>query len=127
MTEEDILGVAAGLRLLFSPGSDLAYSNLGFAVLGQITAHVLGMAWADTLTKMVFEPLGMKNSGNSFGSADLSRIAAGYYPDGRVAELIDIGWGSPAGQSYSSTADLAKLMLLAFSESKAIGEDPSQV
>ena len=127
MTEEEILGVAAGLRLLFSPGSDVAYSNLGFAILGQITAHILGVAWTDSLTKMVIEPLGMKNTGNSFGPEDLNRIAAGYYPDGRAAALIDVGWAGPAGQSYSSTADLAKLMFLAFSEAKAIGEELSQV
>ena len=32
-----------------------------------------------------------------------------------VVEFISIGWESPAGQAYSSVADLGKLMSLLFS------------
>lgn len=74
LTEDDILSNTAGLRLLFAPGSDVAYSNLGFGLLGQVVAHILGMSWNDAVNKMVFEPLGMKNSGNTYGSDDLSRL-----------------------------------------------------
>lgn len=54
-------------------------------------------------------------------------IYPGYYPEGRQAGWLDVGWGGPAGQSYSSAADLAKVMFLAFSTNKSIGEEISQV
>ena len=41
------------------------------------------------------------------------------YPDGSKADLIDIGWDIAAGQCYSTTADLAKLMSLIFSDQKS--------
>ena len=127
LTTADILDNIGLLRLLFPPGSDAAYSNLGFSVLGQAMAFTQGMAWNDSIQKLVFEPLNMKNSGNSYGPGDLSKMAVGYYPDGRKAEWLDVGWSSPAGQSYSSTADLAKLMSLVFSMNRSMGEEISQV
>ena len=127
LTEKDILDSIAGLRLLFPPGSNVAYSNLGFGLLGQVVAHILGISWNNSVSKMVFEPLEMKNSGNTYGSDDLSKIAVGYYPDGTEAGWLDTGWDGPAGQTYSSTADLAKVMFLAFSTNKSMGEDIAQV
>lgn len=117
----------AGLRLMFPPGSQPAYSNLGFGLLGQVLALIVGSSWEESVSKMVFEPLGMQDTGNSFGPSDVAKLAVGYYPNGRVAELIDIGWDSPAGQTYSTTADLAKMMALAFSTDKSLGSQVTQV
>ena len=72
-------------------------------------------SWDDLVTKMIIKPLGMQNTGNSFNSSVMDKMAVGYYPDGSLADMIDIGWDASAGQMYSSTADLAKLMTLAFS------------
>ena len=36
----------------------------------------------------------------------MSKMAVGYEPDGSVAPLYDLGWLSPAGQMFSTTADL---------------------
>ena len=35
-----------------------------------------------------------------------SKMAVGYELDGSVAPLYDLGWESPAGQMFSTTADL---------------------
>ena len=72
-------------------------------------------SWDDLVTKMITKPLGMQNTGNSFNSSVMDRMAVGYYPDGSEADMIDVGWDASAGQTYSSAADLAKLMTLAFS------------
>jgi len=37
--------------------------------------------------------------------------------------FVDIGWESPAGQSYSSVADLAQLMLLMFRDDQPAGKN----
>lgn len=47
----------------------------------------------------------------------MSRMAVGYGPDGSVAPLFDLGWVAPAGQMFSTTADLNTV-------SKTIGNDP---
>lgn len=127
MTDKELLKNIAGLELMFPPATQPAYSNLGFGLLGQVLAHILGLSWDKSVNMMVFEPLGMKNTGNSFGPADVAKMAVGYYPDGTVADLIDIGWDAPAGQTYSSAADLAKIMALAFSTDKSSGSSITQV
>ncbi len=110
----------AGMRLMYPPGTQPAYSNLGFGLLGKVVTKIANASsWDELLTKMIVQPLSMKNTGNSFSNVDKKKMALGYYPDGSVAEFINIGWDSSAGQSYSSTADLAKLMSLVFSNQKS--------
>ncbi len=42
-------------------------------------------------------------------------------------EFIDIGWESPAGQTYSTVSDLAKVMMLVFSNDKPANKSTGQV
>lgn len=108
------------MRLMSPPGTEPAYSNLGFGLLGKVLVHVSRKSsWDELLTEMIVQPLGMKDTGNSFRDVDPTKMAVGYYPDGGVAALIDIGWDAAAGQCYSSTADLAKIMSLVFSDQKS--------
>ena len=58
-------------------------------------------SWDDLVTKMIIKPLGMQNTGNSFNSSVMDKMAVGYYPDGSLADMIDIGWDASAGQMYS--------------------------
>lgn len=105
----------AGMRLLFPPGQQPVYSNLGFGLLGKVLVKTAqASSWDALLSEMILQPLGMENTGNSFDRVDPKKTAIGYYPDGSVADFIDIGWDAAAGQSYSSAADLAKLMTLIF-------------
>ena len=118
LSDFEIIRNIAGMRLMYPPGTQPAYSNLGFGLLGKvITRMAKASSWDELLTKMVVQPLGMTNTGNSFESKQ--DMAYGYYPDGSVAEFIDIGWDTSAGQSYSTTSDLAKLMALVFSSAKS--------
>jgi CubicO group peptidase (beta-lactamase class C family) len=52
-----------GLRVDVEPGTKWAYSNHGFATLGQIVEDVSGIPFERYLREQVFEPLGMKSSG----------------------------------------------------------------
>lgn len=116
LSDSEILKNLAKMRLMYPPGTQPAYSNLGFGLLGKVLTQISEeKTWDDLLTKMILRPLGMQNTGNSFVKYDPKKMAIGYYPDGRVADFINIGWDASAGQSYSTTADLAKLMSLVFS------------
>jgi CubicO group peptidase (beta-lactamase class C family) len=75
--------------LVWRPGERFDYSNLGYAVLGDIIRHVSGMTYGDFLTKEILAPLGMTHC--SIG------IAAGL--DGYAAQRYNGSDGSPADWS----------------------------
>lgn len=68
-TPERQIGDEAVLALLeqepkprFAPGSQWAYSNSGYVVLGLIVSRVSGQPFADFLRERVFRPLGMHHT-----------------------------------------------------------------
>ena len=75
------------MRLMFPPGTQPEYSNLGFGLLGRVLGRIGGGTWEDMLIDMVFKPLKMTNSGNSFTSESIKDLAVGYYPDGSTASM----------------------------------------
>jgi CubicO group peptidase (beta-lactamase class C family) len=67
-----------GLRLVVEPGTAFAYSNHGFATLGQIVEDVSGMPLARYLREHVFDPLGMADTDLVRSGLVTSRLATGY-------------------------------------------------
>ncbi|KQZ08643.1 hypothetical protein ASD23_09590 [Agromyces sp. Root1464] len=60
MTREEFSAtLAAGIRCATVPGTGFEYSNLGYAVLGQIVERVSGVAFTDFVTHELIEPLGL--------------------------------------------------------------------
>lgn len=53
----------------------------------------------------------MEDTGFSFSPVADRQLALGVYSDGQPAPLYDLGWYRPAGQMYSTAADMAKLMV----------------
>jgi CubicO group peptidase (beta-lactamase class C family) len=49
-------------ELLFDPGSDRQYSNVGFEVLGLVIEQVSGLGFEEYMQRNIFEPLGMDDS-----------------------------------------------------------------
>jgi CubicO group peptidase (beta-lactamase class C family) len=52
----------ANEKLLFTPGEDWSYSNIGYEVLGDLIAKVSAMSFEAYIKKYIFIPLGMKRS-----------------------------------------------------------------
>jgi CubicO group peptidase (beta-lactamase class C family) len=99
-----------GLRLVVEPGSAFAYSNHGFATLGQIVEDVSGMPLERYLREHIFEPLGMADSDLVRSDLVASRLATGYVlgPSGARA-VPDREWvGAGAGGIYSTPRDMAR-------------------
>ena len=80
----------AKMRLMFPPGTQPEYSNLGFGLLGRVLEKIQGPTWEDLAEEMVFKPLKMTNSGNSFTPGSTKDLAVGYYPDGKEASKHSI-------------------------------------
>ena len=85
------------------------YSNLGFALLGELVATLRGAAWAEVLHERLLAPLGMTATGVSPGPG----AAHGFSVDPFTRMLgdqpaHDSRAMAPAGQVWSTLRDLAR-------------------
>jgi CubicO group peptidase (beta-lactamase class C family) len=99
-----------GLHLVAEPGTRCAYSNHGFATLGQLVQDVTGTPLDQYLREHVFEPLGMDDTDLLRSKRVRSRLATGYRlgSDGPHlvgdCDVICVG----AGSIYSTISDMAR-------------------
>ena len=85
LTDDQIYANLAEMELMYPPGEQPAYSNLGFGLLGRVLEQITQSKWEDAVQLMVFDTLGMNNSGNSFTSESVKQLAIGYNRDGTEA------------------------------------------
>jgi CubicO group peptidase (beta-lactamase class C family) len=100
----------SGLPVVVEPGTTFAYSNHGFATLGQIVEDVSGIALERYLRERIFEPLGMADTDLVRSDRVASRLATGYAL-GRhgVKAVPDRDWiGTAGGGMYSTARDIAR-------------------
>jgi len=96
----------------FRPGETFHYSNLGFALLGEVVARVRGRGWFDVLQERVLGPLGMART---TVLPEQGRHAQGWSVDHFVGTLTrephqDTGAMGPAGQLWSTVEDLGRFV-----------------
>ena len=97
----------AGVTPVLEPGTTFHYSNVGFGVLGGVIEQVTGATWWEALRAQVLEPLGMGRTSyhqeaphaDGFALRDLTGELT-------VEPLPDTGAMAPAGQLWSTVADL---------------------
>jgi CubicO group peptidase (beta-lactamase class C family) len=101
-----------GLRSVVEPGTAFAYSNHGFATLGQVVEDISGLPLDRYLREHVFDRLGMQYSGLRRSAAIASRLATGYtLGRGGPEPVPDREWiGAGGGGIYSTTPDIARFV-----------------
>ena len=62
LTPLQSIALAAKQPLQFPPGSDWAYSNANYTILGVIAESLTGMPWSTLLDERFFEPLGLTDT-----------------------------------------------------------------
>lgn len=81
---ERVRAEARANKLLFAPGSDFAYSNIGYREAADLVTVAAGMPLADALSTLVLAPAGAATSRLAITRADLAHVemgnAAGYDP-----------------------------------------------
>jgi hypothetical protein len=99
-----------GLHIDVEPGTKWAYSNHGFATLGQIIEDVSGVPFDRYLRERVFEPLGMESTDLVRSELVRARLATGYSLRSSRLEAVDDREIATPGASgvYSSTRDMAR-------------------
>ena len=107
-SRDELVAVAAEAEQLLAPGSWWHYSNLAFALLGEVVARKTGSTWDDALRERVLEPLGLSRT-----TPDAEEPAArGYfvepYSDAvRPEPQPDMGGAGALGKLWSTVGDLA--------------------
>lgn len=65
-------------RLNFTPGDKFEYSNVGYSVLAAIIEKVSNLDYEVYLSKYLFKPAALKNTGYTLPNWDLKNVAHGY-------------------------------------------------
>jgi CubicO group peptidase (beta-lactamase class C family) len=84
------------------------YSNLAYAVLGEVVARLDGRPWQESLQARILDPLGLKRT----GMQPEAPAAVGYYPDpftdqAHVEAELDLQALASCGGLWSTATDLA--------------------
>ncbi|MDQ1572835.1 MAG: hypothetical protein QOH44_394, partial [Actinomycetota bacterium] len=87
------------------------YSNLGYALLGQVIAKVTGGTYFDAVRGELFEPLGLASTGYDPTVVDGGRLALGYRRSGDA--WVELPFSSPGvfsamGGIFSTATDLGR-------------------
>lgn len=109
---EKMLATFKHKPLDFEPGTSFAYSNSGYLLLGYIIEKITGKSYYEVVTRLIFKPLQMKNSGFNFAELKNPDKATGYFTldekESLVASLVDSSVSFAAGAIYTNTADMLK-------------------
>jgi CubicO group peptidase (beta-lactamase class C family) len=99
-----------GLHIDVEPGTRWAYSNHGFATLGQIVEDVSGLPFGRYLGERIFGPLGMDSTDLTRSARVRDRLATGYQLRSRGLVQVRDYENVPAGGGsvYSATRDMAR-------------------
>ncbi len=103
--------VKGGVFLAAAPGTLFQYSNLGYALLGQVIEGVTGRGFRDVIRDEVLIPLGLSSTGYEKSIVPDDRLARGYRRslEGWVPlEFAGPGAFSCIGGLFSSTRDLSR-------------------
>ena len=108
--DETLLREADRAAMILPAGEQWHYSNLAFALLGQVVARLDGRPWQESLRARLLEPLGLTRTSVGF---DGGPHAHGYYVGPwddvpRPEPVLDLGATGPAGALASTAADLAR-------------------
>ncbi|MCD2193724.1 beta-lactamase family protein [Actinomycetospora endophytica] len=94
---------------LRGPGRRHHYSNVGFALLGALVGRLRGGSWTEALQTEILDPLGMGRTTYDPAAPHASGWAVHPWADALLPEPAeDAGLMAPAGQLWSTTADLGR-------------------
>jgi len=104
-----LLADLARVRRVLPPARRYHYSNLGYALLGQVVAARRGAPWAEVLRERILAPLGLDSVTVTPGLAAATGYLVDAYSDHAVPEPpTDFGAVAPAAQLWGTAADLAR-------------------
>ncbi|MET3963797.1 CubicO group peptidase (beta-lactamase class C family) [Marmoricola sp. OAE513] len=106
---ETLVAANDGSGQVLAPGTTFHYSNLGYALLGETVARLRGEIWWDLVAERLLAPLGMTRTTYLHTGEHAQGYSVGHF-DGTLTREphADTGAMAPAGQVWSTLADLAR-------------------
>jgi len=105
----ELLDDLARCERVLAPGRRFHYSNLGFAVLGQLVARLRGSSWEQLVIDRVTTPLGLASiTVQPTGRAAVGHLVDAYSDHVRPEPATDFKGVGPAAQLWGTATDLAK-------------------
>lgn len=118
----------SGVSFSNVPGSQFEYSNLGYAILGNIITRVTGKPYQQYITEQILKPLGMNDTEWEYSGISEDKLAIGYrWEDEQWKEepmLHDGAYGAMGGL-ITSIEDFSKYVALHLSAWPPSGESDS--
>jgi CubicO group peptidase (beta-lactamase class C family) len=76
--QEFLAFLKTGVSFSSTPGQQFEYSNLGYAILGNIITRVSGSPYQEYITRNILQPLGMTSTYWEYSKIDPTVLAMGY-------------------------------------------------
>lgn len=112
MTREQVISEINGTELLFTPGTQMQYSSLGYCLLACILEEVYNKPFTDILAGNILQKLEMTETGRVNNLDVIPNMATGYHlagDDSLVgAPYRDYSMLKGAGDMYATATDLLK-------------------
>jgi CubicO group peptidase (beta-lactamase class C family) len=106
---DELAAANDGSGAVFPALQEFHYSNLGYALLGELAARLLGTTWWEAVATRVLAPLGMTRTSYLPEGAAAQGWSVHPYESRLVAEpATDTGAMAPAGQVWATITDLAR-------------------
>ncbi|CAH0058822.1 unnamed protein product [Clonostachys solani] len=103
-TKADLVRDLAKRPPVYLPNTSPVYSNVGFALLGQVVESATGKPLDEVLQENVYSVAGMNST--SFNGPVKSFSEKGFVPKGEVTWNVTLGVFEAAGGLFSNTVDL---------------------
>lgn len=101
------------------------YSNFGVSLLGRALEVPVKQKYEDYITQRILQPLSMEKATFTYNATTQANLAVGvsFGSGGKwvKAPIHDLAWENPDGGLFASADDLAKLMVLFFSQNETAG------
>ncbi|WP_194850653.1 serine hydrolase domain-containing protein [Nonlabens antarcticus] len=121
-TIEELLNSYEGDSFIwFEPGSQYAYSNIGYAILQLVIEEVTQQSFPDYIEQTVFEPLQMNNSTFLLRSKPDLKLGQLYDEDSNLTQPNTHTALAAAGL-FTSVEDLSKLMQATISDNVVLSQ-----
>lgn len=101
------------------------YSNPGYTLLGSLVEAVRGVTWGEALRREILEPLGLERTSTQPQAPHAGGWAVHPWADVMLPEPVeDLGLMAPAGQLWSTPADLCRFAaFLAAGDERVLGAE----
>lgn len=113
-SKAQVLDDLENMDLINTPGTQMSYSNFGYAVLGLILENTTEKSYNTLINEYVSTPFQMTQTTSDFNHNFDNKLATPYIPEFKFIKNcpFEFGMQTPAGGVFSTAEDLTKMMTI---------------